>query len=304
MGVRWLILACAACGGGNSGGFSKIHDAPAIMNPTRVWAFAADDVWILDGTATVQRFDGAAWTPFATPSTSGLSCIFALSPTEVWLCNDTQVLHYDGAAFTTSDVTPTTGLDGLTALWAASAHDVFVVGSDAIVAHYNGTSWGRTIVGEPNKSSIWGSSPNDVYALGTFDLSHFDGSAWSPVPLDSGGGDGQVWGTGAADVWAMVGSTQVSHFDGTSWKTFDLNIVGDLAAVWGSAANDVWASGSGGSIAHWTGSSWSEVSHQDIGAPYLQQLVSVHGTAADDVWIVGHQLGEGGSSPLILHRGT
>jgi hypothetical protein len=300
----WLVLACAACGGdGNSSGFNSVKGAPAITTPSHVWAFAPDNVWILDGTAAVQHFDGSSWTPLDTKATGGVGCIFALSPTDVWLCADTQALHYNGTTFTPSDVMTPTGLSGLSAIWASSANDVYAVGMDAIVAHYNGTTWSKTIVGEPNKTSIWGSGPGDIYTLGTFDLSHWNGTKWSPVALDSGAGDGQVWGTSATDVWAMVGSSQVSHFDGTKWTTTDLNIVGELSAVWGATPDDVWASGSAGSISHWDGKAWSELTHQKIGAPFLQQLVSVHGTGADDVWIVGQQLGNSGSTPLILHRG-
>jgi hypothetical protein len=304
-----VCALAAACGGddgggGGTGGFTPITNGPSITNPTHVWAFAPDDVWILDGTPAVQRFDGSAWTAFPTPSTTGLSCIYALSASDVWLCNDTQVLHYDGATFTMTDVTTPTGLDGLTALWASSTSDVFVVGNDAIVAHYNGATWGRTIVGSPNKTSIWGSGPTDVYTMSVFELSHYDGATWTEVTLDGGAtGDGQVWGTSASDVWVMPSSTQISHYDGSAWVTTDLNIVGELGVVWGPATNDLWAAGTAGAIAHFNGSTWTEVGSQKIGSPYLQQLTGIHGTSSTDLWIVGHQLGQGGSTPLIYHRG-
>ncbi len=300
----WCVIAgaLAACGGSSSG-WSQIHDGPAITTPARVWAFAPDNVWVLDGSPTVQRFDGSTWTALQTPAMSGLGCIFALSATDVWLCDDTEVLHYNGTTFTPSDVMTPTGLSGLDAIWADTSSDVFVVGSDAVVAHYDGVKWTRTAVGSSSYSSIWGSGPKDIYVLGTFELAHFDGTKWSKVALDNVG-DGQVWGTSATDVWAMVGTTQVSHFDGMRWSTTDLSIVGEPAAVWGATSDDVWASGSAGSIAHWDGKGWKEVMHQHVGAPYLQQLPSVHGSGPDDIWAVGQQVGSGGSTPLIFHHGV
>ena len=268
-----------------------------------VWAFSTSDVWVLDGGPSVHRFDGASWSVMETPSTGGLRCIFALSASDAFLCAGSQVLHYDGAAFTAlgTDVTAATGLDGLIDVWAASRSDVWVVGDDAIVGHYDGTSWRRTLAGSPFKSSIWGSGPTDIYALDTFDLVHFDGATWNEVPLDAGGGGTQVWGTSASDVWVMTDSSDVHHFDGSSWQTLEIDF--DPAAVWGPASNDLWAAGSPGSIAHYDGSAWREVTHQQIGAPYLRRFVAVHGTSSTDVWAVGQELGQNGSTALILHRG-
>jgi hypothetical protein len=311
MRIGWL-LACitclAACGGngneGDAGGWSPAPGAPALTAVIDLWAFSTTDVWFLDGGPKVHRFDGANWSVIETPSTGGLSCIFALSASDVFLCAGAQVLHYDGAAFTASEVTAATGLDGLTDVWAASRSDVWVVGDDAIIGHYDGTTWTRTIAGSPFKTSIWGSGPTDIYALDTFDLTHFDGSTWSEVALDAGAAGGaQVWGTNASDVWVMTDSSDLSHFDGVSWQTVETDLVGDLAAVWGPASDDLWAVGSAGSIAHYDGTAWREVTHQQIGAPYLRRFVAVHGTSPTDVWAVGQQLGESGSTGLVYHRG-
>jgi hypothetical protein len=305
------LLACAACsvacGGngegdaGDGAGWSAAPGAPALMAAVDVWAFSTTEVWVLDGGPNVHRFDGETWSVLETPA-AGLSCIFALSVSDVFLCAGTEVLHYDGAEFTGSDITAGTGLDGVSDVWAASRSDVWVVGDDAIIGHYDGTAWQGTIAGSPFKTSIWGSSPTDIYALDTFDLVHFDGSTWSEVPLDSGGGDGQVWGTGASDVWVMTDSSDLSHFDGASWQTVETDLVGDLAAVWGPASDDLWAAGSAGSIARYDGQAWREVTHQQIGAPYLRMFVALHGTSSTDVWAVGQELGSNGSTALIYHR--
>jgi hypothetical protein len=274
------------------------------MSVIDVWAFSTTNVWFLDGGPAVHRFDGASWSVMETPSTGGLGCIFALSASDAFLCAGSQVLHYDGAAFTAvgSDITAATGLDGLTDVWASSRSDVWVVGDDAIIGHYDGTSWKRTLAGSPFKTSIWGSGPSDIYALDTFGLVHFDGSMWTEVRLDAGGGGGQVWGTGASDVWVMTDSSDLSHFDGASWRTVETDLFGDLAAVWGPASNDLWAAGSAGSIAHFNGTGWREVTHQQMGAPYLRRFVAMHGTASSDVWAVGQELGQNGSTALIYHR--
>jgi hypothetical protein len=101
----------------------------------------------------------------------------------------------------------------------------------------------------------------------------------------------------------MTGSERPSHFDGRSWTALELEMVGDLAAVWGPSAGELWAAGGAGSISRYDGSGWSELTHQEIGAPYLRQLTAVHGSSSSDVWIIGRQLGEDGVTGLIYHRG-
>jgi hypothetical protein len=150
--VSALVLA-SACGGAGDD-WHEVANTPHNFGMLDVWAFSATDVWFVDGGSRVHRFDGQAWSTLDTPG-SGLSCIFALSASDVYLCAGTAVVRYDGASFTKLEVTATTGLDGIADLWAASPSDVWAIGDDAIVAHYNGTSWSRTLTGGAFAESIW-----------------------------------------------------------------------------------------------------------------------------------------------------
>ena len=97
----------------------------------------------------------------------------------------------------------------------------------------------------------------------------------------------------------IAGETAICTVEGgLSYRGY---FVGDLAAVWGPATDDLWAAGSAGAIAHYDGESWRQVTHQTIGAPYLRQFLALHGTSSIDIWVVGQELGEGGSSGLIYH---
>ena len=188
-----LLVLVSACGA--PGDDWKRKSTPSSLTQvTDVWAFSDTDVWFLDGSSTVQRYDGSNFTALETPSTGGLGCIFALSATEVWLCAGADVLFYDGTGFTVNDA-GAVGMSGLSGLWASSASDIFVIGEDAVVGHYDGSAWSRTIAGSPFNESIWGSGPSDVYVLGIFDLIHFDGSSWTDIRLVTSSGGGQVWGT-------------------------------------------------------------------------------------------------------------
>jgi hypothetical protein len=301
-----VVLALAAsCGGGGSGGWAAVAGgpaAPASFGVVDVWAFAPDDVWFVDGSTSVWHYDGASFEMRATPATAGLTCVYGLATNDVYMCAGGQILRWDGADFTTIDVVAATGVDGLIGIWAESPTELWAISDGtALAAHLVGQTWETSNTGATFASSIWGSGPDDVYVLGTFDLMHWDGMGWTAVTLDAGAGDGQVWGTGQRDVWVMPDSSTLSHFDGDAWQAVELDdaFVGDLAAVWGPTSDDLWAVGSAGAIAHYDGTTWRQVSHQAIGAPYLRVFVAVHGSAPDDVWAVGQQLGEGGSTPII-----
>ena len=71
-----------------------------------------------------------------------------------------------------------------------------------------------TRAGSPFNVSVWGSGPSDVYALGTFDLLHYDGTTWTNVDIHAGGDEARVFGTSASDVW--VSSIQLAMPGGRS----------------------------------------------------------------------------------------
>jgi hypothetical protein len=70
-------------------------------------------------------------------------------------------------------------------------------------------------------SWLWASGPDNIYAgqsLGGTRLLRYDGTAWSPVPLniDNEYGRPVIWGSSANDVY--VASERLHHFDGNSWS--------------------------------------------------------------------------------------
>lgn len=83
---------------------------------------------------------------------------------------------------------------------------------------------------------LWGSAPNDVWAVGDSTGLHWNGTAWSSVSGVAGNG---VWGSGANDVWA-VAANQIVHWDGTRWQSA-FTPSAQINGIWGIPPNDVWA---------------------------------------------------------------
>ncbi len=146
-------------------------------------------------------------------------------------------------------------------------------------------------------SSVSGSGPNDVWAVGYFDA------------LDAGGNSGSS-------------HTLTLHWNGSSWSvipspdanTAGTGVINRLHGVAVIAPNDAWAVGysTGGSqgyrtlTMHWDGASWQIVPSPNLPLPNLYNaLNSVSAISPNEVWAVGgvpKELGNGVSSRATLMR--
>lgn len=136
---------------------------------------------------------------------------------------------------------------------------------------------------------LWGSAYNDIWAVGAEGtILHFDGSRWMPSPVDpndrASGRLLRVWGSGANDVWAVGDRSAIEHWDGSRWTlaVVPLPDPPDLFSVSGSGRDDVWAVGNQGLVAHFRGRLDQAVLHRLrytlSGKPALVLAVS-------DVWL-------------------
>ncbi|MBI3765606.1 MAG: hypothetical protein HY277_03775, partial [Ignavibacteriales bacterium] len=113
-----------------------------------------------------------------------------------------------------------------------------------------------------NLSSLWGSSPSDVWAVGSADASNL--AKW--------------------------------HYNGTAWKLDSLRLSSNLSSVFGFAQDNVWACDApDGNILHYDGKSWMKFGKYSLpGYPFLY-LVDIWGASPDDVYCVGAAAISGGA---------
>jgi hypothetical protein len=219
---------------------------------------------------------------------------------------------------------------------AISANNVWAVGAlapegaNALVEHWDGTSWSivsnSVIAGAGRLSSVSADSANDVWAVGqaTRPL-HFNGTTWSqtpgpPVFVEANAvvalSPTDVWAVGKkqADVNHLIRfTTAIEHWNGTSWSnvaspTTGLNTsLNGIAAI---SANDILAVGAGTSttgasttlVEQWNGTSWSIISSPNPG-DFANGLSGVTALSDGNVAAVGFQeSATNGFSPLILQN--
>jgi len=186
------------------------------------------------------------------------------------------------------------GIGDLNAIWGSSGTDVFAVGDNGLIIHYDGNNWSLMGSGTPDLdiSGVWGTHGSDVFAVGSGGmLLHYDGNSWSRTSLDGIGDLNAIWGSSATDVFAVGDNGLIIHYDGDNWSlmgsgTTDL----DMSGVWGTSGTDVFAVGKHehtGGVLHYDGDGWSAESEGPVNA--------IWGSSANDVWAIGE-------SGTILHK--
>ncbi|MFA4922585.1 MAG: hypothetical protein WC557_00135 [Ignavibacteriaceae bacterium] len=124
--------------------------------------------------------------------------------------------------------------------------------------------------------SLWGSSPTDIWAVGSADASdlsmwHYDGVSWTRNITRLSSSLMSVHGFAKNDVWASSSPGGIYHFDGQQWSlSYANNIPGThpgLDNIWGDSQSNIYAVGSidtvgggySGEIVHFDGSAWDIV---------------------------------------------
>jgi hypothetical protein len=182
-----------------------------------VWGGAKDDVWFAGDSGALAHWDGTSVAEVSLADTDYFSALGGTSTNDVWLASTddasmTNFRHYDGHAWAPPIVAGNYGPP--TGLYAATPTDAWALGFDAVPMHWDGTTW--SVVPAPasqalsNMSSIWGSGPHDIWAVGFGGVVHFDGSSWSAVPLTSDEVAG-VSGSGPSDVWIVTDHGAILH---------------------------------------------------------------------------------------------
>jgi hypothetical protein len=210
--------------------------------------------------------------------------------------------------------------ENLSDICGNSETDVFAVGENGIIIHYDGLKWSVINSGITNSlNGVWCISTNDVIAVGEGGvILHYDGNVWSPIThpysvssgLEKSGaisnlGDcydditnlSKVWGISETDFFSVGLADRycdgaayyyqgtILHYDRGIWSIDTYSLA--LSDIWGDSKTNVFTVGEYGLVLNFDGNSWNEIR---IGAGYFDLLHGVWGSSSDDVFIVGQDL--------------
>ncbi|MRG94759.1 hypothetical protein [Polyangium spumosum] len=216
-----------------------------------------DDVWMVGEQGRITHWDGATFTEHVSGTTATLWGVWAAGEADAWAVGGTPeggtgapndvVLRWDGETWTPVTLPGAPLGRALYKVWGTSSDDLYVVGEFGTIWHKKGADW--ALESDPPLASgtlftVAGCGPDEVYAVGGFDVLRSDGASWQKldVALTNGANGVSCGGPGQVVVVGFGGSKQ--RLDAGRWvDEFDLPPYADLHAAWADGTGTYWAGG-------------------------------------------------------------
>ncbi|MDF2695642.1 MAG: hypothetical protein K0S65_4025 [Labilithrix sp.] len=234
---------------------------------------SSSDVWAVGSLGTVLHYDGHAWTPSDLGTKHTLTSLAIRPDGEVWATSSVSTIYVHSAGASSDG-----GVE-----WHAVAP-----------AHVDPAMWGAVYAVASSPGSAWVWFGADSFEINVLRMKPND----AEIAVDMGLGDvhrafgRRVLGMHALskdEIWA-VGETgsgfQIKDADSKYplVRAFNTQTLATLHAVWAVAADDIWAVGSSGTVRRYRGANvWDIVD----GIPTTATLRGVWASSSSDVWIVG-----------------
>ena len=149
---------------------------------------------------------------------------------------------------------PKAGPGNVRDFWAFGADDVWAIGTDGTLTHFDGQRWSRGDEPIPLRA-VAARAADDVWAVASQQtLLHFDGRDWRSWRLPGSAGPYPIAVASPApnDVWVLT-SAELLRFDGQRWTHVAANPPNrEMFSLFARAPNDVWV-GAGVQLLHWNG---------------------------------------------------
>lgn len=214
------------------------------------------DVWMVGEKGRITHWDGKAFVEFTSGTTATLWGVWAASPTDAWVVGGTPeggtsapndlLFHWNGTSFSNVALPQVLGR-AFYKVWGVSSDDLYVVGEAATIWHKKGADW--SLESDPPLASgtlftVAGSSSQNVYAVGNFDVLHSYGTTWEKFEVDLTGSVNGVatWTVGDAAIVGFGGMKQ--RLVAGEWiDDFLEEPHADLHATWAEGDGTYWAVG-------------------------------------------------------------
>ncbi|MBN1407749.1 MAG: hypothetical protein JW956_08170 [Calditrichaceae bacterium] len=245
----------------------------SIINEDNIWIGGS----INSGNSNVMHWNGKEWEyiqirdeQYNIPLT-GIEDIWAISNDNIWI-GIGSIYNYDGTIANLSYLRNINTGERVTSLWYNTPDDIYGVGQDGIIVHYDGTSWQQIntnmtttvmdIWGFINKqsnqkkilatvSTDWYSISDDYKILSIKNNSYQDTLKWKwpeERPLMS------IWF--GQDSMVYVAGSGIAVYKDSAWLDIESIPPHGVYKIRGSAWNNIFSAGQRGIITHYNGSTW------------------------------------------------
>ncbi len=196
---------------------------------------------------TAVRIDAAGATVIPVNGSPNLEAVWVSPGGFVYACGSSGLTWKLslGGIFGLADTGPTSV--AFRDIWGSSDDDIFVVGDDGTIRHFDGSNW-STMDSRFDKTlfSVWGRSNTDVYAVGSDGvILHYDGNVWDSMPTPISLTLFSVWGFDEAKIYAVGQAGKVLSYDSSldEWVEINIETPSNLVSVWGTSDDNLFASG-------------------------------------------------------------
>jgi photosystem II stability/assembly factor-like uncharacterized protein len=297
------------------------NQIPQSVNLKSVAMISATDGWAVGETGqnnpVILHYDGKQWTTtnnFLLDQHMRLSSIGMVSATEGWIVGETSLPLSNGSSQSTSVGIIFHYLQGtwsiasgsivppaLRSLFILSADDIWTVGDEGTILHYDGVQWNEitssAIDNTFSLTAVTATSKHNVWVTGSLGvLLHYDGTTWTRITasiFDAGANLPNLLSISMSstyDGWIVGNRAHSSnglifHYHNGKWQEIQTTALTHLQSVLMISTTDGWAVGDAGTILHYTNHLWTQVENAPATPDAL--LAGISFTSAQDGWAVG-----------------
>jgi hypothetical protein len=276
-------------------GGSLVSDL-AIIDANNIWA--AGQFYMRDSTGTIDPeiynvaiWDGTRWNPrrlyYTYQGTQFLLrsyAVFAFANNDIWLACEAP-FHWDGHTLNNVDL-GNLGGNAIFRFWGRSSNDLYAVGNNGSLSHFNGRSFQTIPTGVQSFFfDIFGTADkvfigsyyydNQIRPSGVFVYDKYGFRFLFPDASDNSNFQALrdafgVWVSPAGNLWAVaepfVFLPLLNHipFPGINPERYQLN------CIRGNSDADVWVGGVGGTVLHYNGATWRQYDELKAGAMRIE----------------------------------
>jgi hypothetical protein len=253
----------------------------AIINENNIWAVGEiniADTSINGYTAyNAVHWDGSQWELkriFYQGSFWAIRTVFAFNENDIWF---SAFVRYDGQNFIELPIPPILNGWTINKIWGGSSNDLYAVGNDGNIAHYQNWQWSRITSGtDVDLLDVWGTTDGKIVWVSGKNLNKTvllkienkianivfeDQYPWQIKEERISGGISSIWTDSKNFIYLTTPITAYRCLSTTSGEgkeiyPFDDYLNGGTIRIRGNSGNDIITSGSNCSILHYNGFSW------------------------------------------------
>ena len=230
-----------------------------------VWWASKNEAFAVGDKGLILHFNGADWALMDSGTTQRLRNIWGVSRSDVFAVGESgTILHYDGSSWKTmTSPTPLT----IQGIWGNSGADVYAVGgasasdtaTGSVIIHYDGRQWTtqEELITPPRFHDAWGIGDTVFVAgeSGSIFSSETGGADWKSMNSRTVETLRGLWGSTAANVYAVGDSGAILRYDGSAWSPESSGTTLRLFSIWGSSKESIYAVGDAGLVLHYVDNS-------------------------------------------------